>query len=433
MGKMIKSFFLRLKNALTNRIGLKLLSLILALILWNYIIDSTPSLTRAKKVEGLNVSVSGVSTLNNNGLALLTDVFNEYAGSVTATVDISQKEYYRASYETLSVYADVSNIRTIGTHIIPLTAVSNKGTVKSLEPANIKVVVESLDSREVPVQVNLVGDKKDHYWYSVNEASVNPQMITVSGPASLVLQINTVTANVDITGHTQSMRRASLLNMQNSTGEDLNKRLLSRSSSTCSVTVDIYPTKEIPLKANASEISVADGYEIVDISFQPPVVTVAAEQTLLDDLDSLFVEIPSSDTPLTQTRTKRTNITRLSEFKYISSRQAVMTVTVREVSASKTLTAVPIEIYGLANGYDAYLSNLTAAVTVHGYASDIEELEAKDIKVYVDVNNLGSGMYSLPTYVWNQPNISYDQVTPEYVTVTITRNHKNDVSIDAEG
>lgn len=433
MGKFLKAVFIRLKSALTHRIWLKLLSLLLALILWSYIINSTPSLTRSKKVEGLNVSISGASALSNNGLALLTDVFKEYGGTVDVTLDISQKEFYRATYESVSVFADVSGIRTPGTHEVRLSAVTNRGSVVSVDPSTIHVVVENLDSREVPVEVNLTGNMADNYWYSISDESINPQMITVSGPASLVLQVNAATAELDVTEQNSTFRRATLLNMEDSAGNAVNKRLLTRSSSTCSATVDIYPTKEIPLKANASEIKVTEGYEIVDISFQPPVVTVAADQKLLDSLDSLPVDIPSSDAPLNQTRTKRVNITRLTEIEYMSSRQTVMTVTVQEKNISKTIAAVPIEVYGLSAEYDATLSTRTVAVTVRGPYSIVDALTANDISVYVDASKLKAGTYDLPVYYGNKTNVTYDQVTPEYINLTLSLNHKNSAGIDSEG
>ena len=47
----------RLWHALTGHLWLKLLSLLFAIILWIYIIDSTPSLTRSKHMSGLSISV----------------------------------------------------------------------------------------------------------------------------------------------------------------------------------------------------------------------------------------------------------------------------------------------------------------------------------------------------------------------------------------
>ena len=64
----------RLWHALTGHLWLKLLSLLFAIILWIYIIDSTPSLTRSKHMSGLSISVTGTSSLNVYGLALATDV-----------------------------------------------------------------------------------------------------------------------------------------------------------------------------------------------------------------------------------------------------------------------------------------------------------------------------------------------------------------------
>lgn len=428
-GAKIRSWLQTLKEALMHRVFLKILSLVLALLLWAYIIDTTPDLTRSRFVEGLSVTVTGTTTLNNNGLALATDVYSEYQSAINANVDIAQKMYSRASNENITVFLDVSNVRSAGLHEIPLTATSTHGTVTHLYPESITVMIEYIDTREVPIEVELTGSMKDNYWYSVNESSVNPQTITVSGPASVVQDASSVVAQVDITGQNASFRRAAILRMLDSNQEVITTRLLTRSSSTCSVSIDVYPTKELPVTADASQIVVEDGYEIQEITFQPPTITVAAQSALLDDLDEIPLEIPNNMAALNKTYTKRLSVSRLPEFKFMSTNQVYMTITVKEKEVTATLNNVPIDPFGLSGEYNAILYPTYVSVMVKGPADVVRQITKDDIYVYCDLSSLNPGTYSVPVFIGNNSDLKCDLITPQFIKVQITDTHRNGFTV----
>lgn len=424
-GFKIRELLRTVKEALLNRIFLKILSVALALLIWAYIIDTTPDLTRSRFVENLSVSVTGTTSLNNYGLALATDVYQEYQGAIDANVDVSQKEYARLSGENVSVFLDVSNIRSAGMHEIPLTATSSHGTVTNLYPESITVSIEYLDTREVPIEVEMTGTSKDDHWYSVNEQSVNPQTVTVSGPASVVQGATRAVAQIDITGQTSSFRRAAILRLQDTDGEPISTRLLTRTSSTCSVSIDIYPTKEIPVTADASQIVVAEGYEIAEITFQPATITIAAQSALLEGIDELPVEIPDNMPVLNKTYTKRLSLSKLPDFKFMSTNQVYMTITLQEKVASAAMYNIPVKMLGIDDGYEAFMSPSLVSVMMTGAQSAVRNLSKEDIYAYADLSGLMRGTYQLPVFIGNNPHISYDLITPQFIKVVITDSKRN--------
>lgn len=424
-GSVIRECLLNIKSALMNRLFLKILSGVLALLIWAYIIDSTPNLTRSKYVENLSVSVTGTTSLNNYGLALATDVYLDYQNAIEANVDVSQKEYARLSDENISVYLDVSGIRSAGMHEIPLTATSTRGTVTNLYPESISVLIDYLDTREVPIEVEMEGTNKDDHWYSVNENSVNPQTVTVSGPASIVQNAARAVAQVDITGQSASFRRAAILRLQDSEGNAISTRLLSRSSSTCSVTIDVYPVKELPVTVDASQITVADGFEIADITFQPATITVAAQSALLDEINELPVEIPDNIPVLNKTLTRRLSLSKLPDFKFMSTNQVYMTITLREKIISEAVSNISVETLGLSDEYEAIMIPNTVSVMVTGPQTKVKALTKNDIYVYADLSNLMRGTYHLPVFIGNNSDLSYDLITPQFIKVIISDSKRN--------
>ncbi|MGX8705926.1 MAG: hypothetical protein ACSW8J_05030, partial [bacterium] len=89
-----------LRDALLRNLWLKLLSLLLAILLWNYVISTNTSITRAKVISGLTGYVTGQTTLNANRLALLTDPSDQLS-NISVTVDVPQAYFPRVNTENV--------------------------------------------------------------------------------------------------------------------------------------------------------------------------------------------------------------------------------------------------------------------------------------------------------------------------------------------
>ena len=111
---------------LSHNFGLKILSLVMAILLWNYVITSNTSITRPKTISGLTGYISGQTTLNTYGLALLEDP-SEALSNVSVTIEVPQADYSRASADNVQVTLDLSSVRTAGTQEVELRAISSYG------------------------------------------------------------------------------------------------------------------------------------------------------------------------------------------------------------------------------------------------------------------------------------------------------------------
>ena len=69
-----------LKNAwrmLSHNFGLKVLSLLIAILMWNFVVTSNSSITRTKPITGLTCYINNQSALNPYGLALMDNLNEE--------------------------------------------------------------------------------------------------------------------------------------------------------------------------------------------------------------------------------------------------------------------------------------------------------------------------------------------------------------------
>ena len=62
------------RGIVSRNIGLKCLSILMALFLWSYVITTNPNITRNKMVSDIGMYVTGQSMLTSRNLALVTDV-----------------------------------------------------------------------------------------------------------------------------------------------------------------------------------------------------------------------------------------------------------------------------------------------------------------------------------------------------------------------
>ncbi len=324
-------------GALTRKLWLKLLALLLALLLWTYIISTTPTLTRTRTISGLSVTALSASALSGYTLAAATDVAAEYAGAIEVSVELPQSQYSRLNARNIRITPDYTGIRTSGVWEVPLVATSTYGTVTRINPPSISITVEDLDSRLISVEPVFLNEDTETYWYGVNQITINPQQITVSGPASLVQTVSKAMVEVDVSGRTSTLRRSLTTALVDRSDSIIDSRLLTRSSNTCYVIMDIYPKKALSIYADPSQIKVEEGYQIDSISFQPSQITVAGDSDLLDALEYLPLSIPETE-EMSSTFSRTIPLTQLDDFKYISAKSVYMTVNISPVAEAEGIS-----------------------------------------------------------------------------------------------
>lgn len=402
-------------GALSRNVWLKLLSLLLAILLWNYVISTNTSITRAKVVNGLTGYVTGQTTLSANRLALLDDP-TEALSNISVTVDAPQTYYSRVSADNVLVSLDLSSVRTAGTQEVPLRATSTFGRVTEIVPEALRLTFEAQDSRSVPINTVFSGDVLEDYWYNVTR--VNPSFLTVSGAASVVRSIGSANVYVDVTSRDAPFTQALPYGLFDTAGAEVAQGMLNLSSSSVSVSVDVYPTKDLPVSTDLAKVVTGqpgEGYVVQSVTMQPDVVTVAADAELLDGLTELMIE-PVSVEGATQSFTARAAISQLSGLRNVSSEQVYVNVVISEASVVGRVKDISVLVSGKAAGLSVEYSPMSVIVT--GPRSDIENLQKEGVYVSLDLSGLGPGTYEIVP-VFDQDRYPNVEFKPEHETMTV--------------
>ena len=158
------------------------------------------------------------------------------------------------------------------------------------------------------------------------------------------------------------------------------------------------PSKEIPVKVVPTG-KLAFGKSIESITTNVSTVTVYGQQSAIDDIEELEVEVDvkglEKDKKFTVTLKKPKGITEISE--------KTITVDVKVAnSTTKEFTVNTIEFRNLADGLSVQAlsaEDTSVTVSVSGSSDIIDKLDASSIIAYVDLEDYGVGEHEVEVHV----------------------------------
>ena len=409
----------KMRGWLTTRLGFKLLSIALAVLLWVIVVYNDESITRSRTLNGLSALLNGQNSLSSNSLALTDNPLTELSGNITVELDVPQAQYSLVNENNVRVWLDLSSIRTAGTQLVPLNVTCTYGTVKNVFPSTVQVDVEALDSRSVPLNATLSG-RDQSYWYNIR--SLNPSTITVSGASSIVQNIAQGRLEVDVTNISEATARAYPFTLYDYSGNEVPQDLLSRTSSSVTASIEVFPTKELTVSCDLEDIiqgRVADGYEVKSISVSPPTITVAADQSLLDSLTEIAIE-PIEVESVNRSFTVRRSISKLSDIRFFSTEQVYVTVEIAESVDSVALSNVPVVLLNTPDHLEVTDTPDTINVRITGAVSEISDLTVDMLQATVDLSQAAAGVNSYPVQISvpGRPNLTFE-ITPSTLPVSL--------------
>ena len=418
LGSLAKRVGRRMWRIATHNPGLKLLSVFFALVLWSYVVTSSPSITREKVLSAIDVTVTGQSVLSSRGLSVLTDV--TALPEATLRVRVAQSSFTQVTSDNVRVELDLSGIRSPGKQSVRLRATTTYGSVVEIRPQYIDLDIENQDQRYVPVNVAVSGQTDPTYWYSVSRA--NPSQITVTGPTSIVQTVSSALVKLDVTGRYESHNRVEPFTLLDAQGAEV-AASLSRSTNSITVSVDIYPMKELPIAAGADDLitgKVPDGYELTNVSVSPSSVFVAADKSLLSGLATLSV-VPVDVTGHARTFTAIAQINALRGVKNLSTDQVSVTATIEEQELTKRFSNIQLQMTNIPGGKSVTLLPARTEVKASGPYSAVRALSRGDFQAVVNLSGLDAGEYELPIdlSVDNYPDMHLT-ANPATVKVVVT-------------
>lgn len=320
----------------------KLVCLLLAVLLWGFVISQNTSLTRTKVFTGvqLSASKSAVTTLRQNGFIITSGLEN--LPSIRFTAEVPQKYYDTVSENTYSLRLDLTRITQSGWQQVPVVYTNSTvyGNVTSISLSTVDVFVEEYVTRtRIPVSVQYTGTLPDGMYADIPKA--DPGIVSVAGPRSKVMDITRCVAMMDL--NSISAAPVTLLSAVDFQLYDAAGNVISMDNITVTVSGQTTAIDSIVVEQNVwpqFTLSVsqngivrgkpADGFDVKSIKLSDTELTVALE-TASCDQDAVYLTSAVDLTGATATFTRGVTVAKPTGCKHISKEIVYITVEIGPV------------------------------------------------------------------------------------------------------
>ncbi|WP_164670739.1 CdaR family protein [Virgibacillus doumboii] len=319
-----------------------------------------------------------------------------------------------AQQQNFDIFVDLENLEA-GTHTVDLqqAGVSEDLTVY-IEPKTIEVTIEERASEQFDVAVDFINTDKLPEGYELGESQVEPQSVTITSSRDVIDQIAIVKVFVDVEGLTESIdSREVPVNVYDARGTELNVRVEPES---VAVSVEVNnPSKTVPVNVSTSG-ELPEGYSLASISANVDEVEVFAVSETLQDLEEVSTEdINLSE--INQSGTIEVGLALPNGANAPDAETIEVEIELEQTKTIEDVPISVENLDDGQDVSFVEPAEPSMNVTVTGNQSDVSNITAEDIQLVVDAGGLDNGEHQVPVSIQAPDNIEvnneFEQVTIE--------------------
>ncbi len=422
---------------ITANWGLKLASLIFAIIIWFLVTNINDPVI---SVRYTNVPV----TLKNTNL--ITDqgqVYTILDGSDTissVTIYAPRSIIDSLSQNNVVATADVQDLSSLNTVTINVTTNKYSDKIQKIVTSTdvVKLSVERKASKTLALTATTSGTLSDGY--IIGDVTTEQNMIRINGPESVIQNIQSAQVDVDVTGFTSNIGTDADIILYDADGDPVDSSQVSMNIKSVRVNVTIYGTKYVPLNYVVTG-EPANGYILTGkIDSNPSEILIAGRSSVISSVN----EISIKDDGLNVTGlSKNLNYT-VDVSKYLPSGvtfgdpdyngTAAVVVHIGSVSEETyDVSTKNVTISGTVDGFDINIDDSeydTVSLTLQGLKTELDAISAGSLEGTVDIDEIleSNGLTELTegTYTaqveWNLPE-GVKEKAPVSVYVKVEKNN----------
>ena len=183
-----------MKKGLMNNWGLKILSFLLAVMLWLIVVNIDDPVT-TQTFNNIPVAVTNAEVLAATNQ---TYQIEDGTQNVSVTVRAKRSVLNKIKADNIKATADMKEL-TLQTQIpisVEITGVSYESV--EVSPRNLQVKLEDEETKKFPIVPKTTGTVRDGY--TLGEIQAVPEMVSIRGPKSVIDSISKVEASVSVSG-----------------------------------------------------------------------------------------------------------------------------------------------------------------------------------------------------------------------------------------
>lgn len=360
-------------------------------------------------------------TIERFGLASDLLVVNEVPSQVRLTLRAPRSIWDQLNKNPglVTAWIDLSGYGP-GTHLVEVKTKVDISPIRYelVDPQEVEVTLERLVSREIAVELQESGELA--LGYTKGTPIIEPDTVRISGPESAVELVSRVVVKVDVSGAISMIDRQFPVEVLDINGDLINRVTVSPKDVDVSLPVDLLGGfKNVAVKVVTTG-QVANGFRLTNIAISPPTVTLFSDDpNVLDDVPGFVETLPVDLTGLNEYTEVSAGLNLPKGISLVRDPRVLVQISVAAIEGSLTLT-VPVEVIGLPPELDAVISPTTVDIIVAGPLNILDELNAEDFLVVLDLTGLPAGVYQRTPEMEILPaDIRLQTILPETVEVTI--------------
>ena len=395
---------------IASNLLLMALAIVLALLAWVVAVEEGDPTLEVRYPQAIPITRSEPP----QGTVIVGD-FDERA---QITVRAPESILNSLKPDDFTVGVDLTNLDQ-GTNQVPVQVTLNKNPsrVIQVEPEYVTLEIEPEVTKTVPVRMQIVGEPA--LGYLMRAPIVTSRQVTVTGPSTYVTQVVEAVTEISVQDTETSIEGEFELQIQDSEGQPV--PYITWMPKVTNVRIPIEPSgyyRALAVKV-VFEGQIAPGYRITDISVEPPTVTVFGTPDVVAALPGFIETEPINVEGAQADVIERPALNGTSNVAVVPGQQPVeVLVSVEAIESSLTVEVTP-ELQGLGPNLTTTVSPETVEVILSGPLPLLETLEAKDVRIVLDLFELPLGTHQLDPQVVVPEGMTAKSILPATVQVEI--------------
>jgi YbbR domain-containing protein len=427
----------KLGKTLINNIGLKLMAVAFAIVLWIVVVGIDDPTTTISYTTSISFSNQEYLTEQNKYFEPL-DGNNTITFRVTAQRSIQEKlsnsDFTAVADLEKCEYDEKSNTFQVPV-VVSTTKYSSSQVTISGKQLYKEIAVEDLGRVQKQIIAETQGTVADGC--ALGDVGISSSnLLKITGPYSVVSQIDRVVASISVDGLNRDATDVVAPILYDADGKVIDTNKLTLSVTSVTVYAQILNTKDVALEF-ATSGQPAEGYMVTGIEYNPSTVRIKGESSVLNPVNKITVPADILDvTGASEDITTTVDISLYppSGTSLVLNADATIKVTVRVEPIITRSIEVPVGNLTIENLSETdtleYVSE-NFVVSVSGAAGAVNQLDASAITGTVDAADLQAGEHYLPVKVSLESEL-YTSVTAGSVAVNLQAKENNRPASDSQ-
>ena len=228
---------------------------------------------------------------------------------------------------------------------------------------------------------------------------LNPTSVKVTGPSSVIDNIDHAGISFDVTGATADVTGTADIHLYDSDNNEINDSSVELTQTSVGYTAQVVRTKTVSIEVKTSG-KPADGYRVSGVTLNRDSVVVYGDTNMLNSLDKIVIPASNINVDgLTENKVYKFGLSDYIDKSLTILDNARIEVIVRiESTGNKTITlnTSDIKVSGLETGMSYSFEDRTFSIDVEGSETAIAALDASAITMTADLSTYTtSGIQSI--------------------------------------